>query len=80
MELDSTHDLFKLKETLVQKTNLKSQLWNELMEAGTQLTKARNLVNDAQDLYMKKKTELRRADEDIKTLKTLIRSEGEFGA
>ena len=77
--LNHTFDLGQLKEQLAQETNKKTNLWDLLMKAGTEVNSAQNNLNNAKDLYMKVKVQIRQCDERIKSLKVLINAERQFG-
>ena len=77
--LDSTHDLGQLKIELVNETNKKSELWKLLIEYGDKLSKAQQGVLQAKNEYMQIKTQIKCCEDRIRTLKTNIKAEGEFG-
>jgi len=79
-ELNHTFDLGQLKEQLANGTNRKTELWNLLMKAGTEVNSAQNNLNDAKDVYMKVKVQIRQCDEKIKSLKVMINTERQFGS
>lgn len=78
--IDHTQDLGMLKERLANETNRKSELNKLLRDEGTTLTEAKKSVLDSTNRFQKIKNEIKATEDLIKTLKTLIRSEGTFGA
>lgn len=77
--LDHTDDLGQLKEQLVNETNKKAALWELLIEYGDLLSKAKEEVLKANNLYMQVKTKIKCCEDKIRTLKTTIRAEREYG-
>ena len=77
--LDHKDDLGQLKQQLVSETNKKTELWQLLIKYGDEWNKKKQESLEAQNLYMQIKTQLKMCDEKIKSLKTLIRSEKDFG-
>lgn len=79
MPLDHTADLGQLKQELVLETNKKAELWQLLIKAGDELSKSKQTALQCNNLYMQIKTQIKVADERIKTLKTMINSEKATG-
>mgnify|MGYP001436804089 CR=1 FL=1 len=77
--LDSTHDLGQMKIELVNETNKKAELWKLLIEYGDKLSKAQQNVLQAKNEYMQIKTQIKCCEDRLRTLKTNIKAEGEFG-
>jgi predicted nucleic acid-binding Zn-ribbon protein len=77
--IDHTFDLGQLKEQLANATNKKSELNKLLRDAGSELTTSKKNVLDCVNVFQKIKNEIKCCEDEIKGLKTMIRSEQGFG-
>lgn len=77
--LDPTADLGQLKTELVNETNKKTELNKLLRDLGSELTEAKKAVLDATNRFQKVKNEIKCCEDKIKTLKTNIKSESQYG-